>query len=72
MPPRLTSGDGRLILGVGAVGLPADLTAAVLLHSSAGESLTIEGALLYVPADLMGSITVISASVLIIVTGRNM
>ena len=58
--------EGGLMLGVGAVGLLVNLAAAGVLRRSAKESLNVEGAFLHVLADLLGSIAVISAAVLII------
>ena len=60
---------GPLMLGVGAVGLLVNLAAAWVLRHSAGESLNVEGAFLHVLADLLGSVAVIGAGVLIITTG---
>ena len=65
-PPEVAGG---LMLGVGAVGLLVNLVAAGVLSRSVRESLNVEGAYLHVLADLLGSIAVISAGVLIITTG---
>jgi cobalt-zinc-cadmium efflux system protein len=60
---------GALMLGVGAVGLLVNLAAAALLHRSARESLNVEGAFLHVLGDLLGSVAVICASILVLTTG---
>ena len=60
---------GPVMLAVGGVGLLVNLAAAWVLRRSAGESLNVEGAYLHVLADLMGSVAVIGASLLIITTG---
>ena len=61
--------DGGLMLVVGAVGLGVNLAAAWILHRSAGESLNVEGAFLHVVADLLGSVAVVAAGVLVLVFG---
>lgn len=63
--------SGGLMLGIGAVGLAVNLAAAWVLHRSAGLSLNVEGAYLHVVADLLGSVVVVAASVLIIGFGWN-
>jgi len=61
--------EGGLMLGIGAAGLLVNLTAAWVLNRSAGESLNVEGAFLHVVADLLGSVAVVAAGVLILSFG---
>ncbi len=61
--------DGALMLGVGAVGLLVNVVAAWILHRSAGESLNVEGAFRHVIADLLGSVAVVAAGVLVLSFG---
>ena len=61
--------DGGLMLGVGAVGLLVNLAAAWVLHRSSAESLNVEGAFLHVVADLLGSVAVVAAGVLVLFFG---
>ena len=61
--------DGGLMLVVGVVGLGVNVAAAWVLHRSAGYSLNVEGAFLHVIADLLGSVAVISAGVLVLALG---
>jgi cobalt-zinc-cadmium efflux system protein len=63
--------DGGLMLGVGAVGFLVNLAAAWVLRRSAGESLNVEGAFLHVMADLLGSLAVVTAGVLVLSFGWN-
>jgi cobalt-zinc-cadmium efflux system protein len=65
-PPEVR---GWLTLGVGFVGLLVNLGAAWVLKRSAGESLNVEGAFLHVLGDLLGSIGVVAAGILIIFFG---
>lgn len=60
---------GVLMLGVGAAGLLVNLGAAWVLRRSAGESLNVESAFLHVMGDLLGSVAVVAASLLIIGPG---
>jgi cobalt-zinc-cadmium efflux system protein len=57
------------MLGVGTVGLLVNVAAAWVLHRSAGESLNVEGAFLHVLADLLGSVAVVAAGVLVLSFG---
>ena len=66
-PPSV---NGSLMLVVGGIGLLVNLAAAVVLHRSAKESLNVEGAFLHVISDVLGSIAVIGAGLLILTTGR--
>jgi len=61
--------DGGLMLGVGAVGLLVNLAAAWVLHRSSAESLNVEGAFLHVVSDLLGSVAVVAAGVLVLSFG---
>ncbi len=54
-----------LLFGVGSAGLTTNI-AAWLLHRAAGESLNVEGAFQHVLGDLMGSVGVIIAAILIV------
>jgi cobalt-zinc-cadmium efflux system protein len=65
-PPQVS---GLLTLGVGFVGLLVNFGAAWVLKRSAGESLNVEGAFLHVLGDLLGSIGVVAAGILIIFFG---
>jgi cobalt-zinc-cadmium efflux system protein len=65
-PPEVR---GWLTLGVGFVGLLVNLGAAWVLKRSADESLNVEGAFLHVLGDLLGSIGVVAAGILIIFFG---
>ena len=61
--------DGALMLVVGVVGLFVNMAAAWVLHRSSGESLNVEGAFLHVIADLLGSVAVVAAGVLVMSFG---
>ena len=65
-PPSV---NGSLMLVVGGIGLLVNLAAAAVLHRSAKESLNVEGAFLHVISDVLGSIAVIGAGLLILTTG---
>jgi cobalt-zinc-cadmium efflux system protein len=65
-PPEV---QGILMLAVGAGGLLVNFTVAWALHRSARGSLNIEGVFLHVLGDLLGSLAVVGASVLIIAFG---
>ena len=58
--------EGVLMLLIGAVGLPVNIAAAWVLRRSAGESLNVEGAFLHVLGDLLGSVAVVGAGLLIL------
>lgn len=64
-PPEVLVGP---MLVVAVVGLVANIAAFVLLRSGAAESLNVQGAYLEVLADLVGSVGVIAAAVVIAVT----
>lgn len=65
-PPEVLGG---WVLVVAVVGLVVNLAATLILSRSAGENLNMQGALRHVLADLLGSIGVIVAAVIIILTG---
>ena len=65
-PPEIGSG---LMLAVAAVGLAVNLVSLGVLHRGRGESLNIRGAYLEVLADALGSVAVIVAAVVIMLTG---
>jgi cation diffusion facilitator family transporter len=65
-PPEIGSG---LMLGVAAVGLVVNLLSLGILHRGREESLNIRGAYLEVLADALGSVAVIVAAVVIMITG---
>jgi cobalt-zinc-cadmium efflux system protein len=65
-PPEV---QGVLTLSIGAVGLVVNIASALILRRSAGESLNIEGAFLHVLGNLLGSIGVVGAGLLIIAFG---
>ena len=65
-PPEV---QGVLMLAVGAGGLILNLAVAWALHGSVKESLNVEGAFLHVVGDLLGSIAVVVAGVLIAAFG---
>lgn len=60
---------GPLMLGVGVVGLVANLVSLRLLSAGKDESLNVRGAYLEVLGDLFGSVAVIVAAVVITTTG---
>jgi cobalt-zinc-cadmium efflux system protein len=65
-PPEIMSG---LMLAVAVVGLAANSVSLVLLRDAQRESLTMRGAFLEVLGDLLGSLAVIVAAVVIALTG---
>ncbi|MFI7433978.1 cation diffusion facilitator family transporter [Micromonospora haikouensis] len=65
-PPEVTTGP---MLVVAVLGLLANVAAFALLRSGAKESLNLRGAYLEVLGDLLGSVGVIAAAVLIMTTG---
>ena len=70
---RLVNGEAEVqstpMLVVAAIGLVANLGALLLLRPAAGHSINMRGAYLEVLGDLIGSITVIVAAVVIMLTG---
>jgi cobalt-zinc-cadmium efflux system protein len=65
-PPEILGG---WMMAVAVMGLAINLAGAVILARSAGESLNMQGALRHVLADLLGSIGVIAAAIIILLTG---
>lgn len=65
-PPEV---EAPLMLAVGAAGLAVNLGAAAALRRAAAESLNVEGAFLHVLGDLLGSVGVVVAGVLILAFG---
>jgi cobalt-zinc-cadmium efflux system protein len=65
-PPEV---DGALMLAFAVVGLGANVVGLLLLRSGAQASLNVRGAYLEVLGDLLGSVAVIGAAVVIAVTG---
>ena len=61
--------DAPLLMGVGALGLAANVVAAVILHRGHEHSLNQRGAYLHVLGDLLGSIGVIAAGAIVLLTG---
>lgn len=65
-PPEILGG---WMMVVAVIGLVVNLSGALILTRSAGENLNMQGALRHVMADLLGSIGVIVAALVILVTG---
>ena len=65
-PPEIASG---LMLSVAAVGLVVNLVSLAVLHEGRKGSLNVRGAYLEVLADALGSVAVIVAALVILVTG---
>jgi cobalt-zinc-cadmium efflux system protein len=65
-PPEILGG---LMLAIAALGLIVNVAGAVVLSRSAGESLNMQGALRHVIADALGSVGVMVAALIIILTG---
>lgn len=61
--------DGALLLGVAGVGLVANVIAVIVLHRGHQHSLNQRGAYLHVLNDLLGSVGVLIAGVLVLLTG---
>ena len=61
--------DGDVVLVVGTAGLLANVAAAVILLRVGGDSLNVRAALLHVLGDLLGSLGVVGAALVIIYTG---
>lgn len=57
------------MLAIGALGLVANVVALMLLRRGQGESLNVRGAYLEVLGDLLGSVAVIVAAVVVVTTG---
>ena len=65
-PPEV---DGGLMLAIAVGGLVVNLVAARVLHGHARDSLNVSAALRHVLADLLGSVGVVAAALIILVTG---
>lgn len=65
-PPEV---EAPIMLGVAVVGLAANVTGIVLLRAGQKESLNVRGAYLEVLGDLLGSVAVIVAAVVLLATG---
>lgn len=65
-PPEILGG---WMMVVAVIGLLVNLAGTVILTRSAGENLNMQGALRHVLADLLGSIGVIAAALVIVITG---
>ena len=61
--------SGGWVLAVGVVGLALNLGAAWMLHRRGSQSLNVQGALRHVLADALGSIGVILAGAIVLLTG---
>ena len=60
---------GGWMLGIALIGLAVNLGAAAILHSGRTDSLNVEAAFRHVLADVLGSVGVIAAGVVIVTTG---
>ncbi len=65
-PPEILGG---WMMVVAVIGLIVNIAGAVILQRSAGENLNMQGALRHILADLLGSVGVIAAAVVILLTG---
>ena len=65
-PPEIL---GCPMLVIAALGLIANVAGAMILSRSGGKSLNVQGALRHVIADALGSVGVMAAALLIILTG---
>jgi len=65
-PPEILGG---WMMAVAVIGLFVNVAAALVLSCSEGESLNLQGALRHIIADLLGSVGVIAAAVVILLTG---
>ncbi|HXV85729.1 MAG TPA: cation diffusion facilitator family transporter [Gemmatimonadales bacterium] len=65
-PPAV---EPRILFGVGALGLAANLAALRMLHAGHKHSLNVRGAYLHVAGDLLGSVGAMAAGGIILVTG---
>lgn len=65
-PPEILGG---WMLGVAALGLLVNAVAAFILHRGGGESLNVSAAMRHVLADLAGSVGVMVAAIVILLTG---
>ena len=65
-PPEILGG---WLLVVAVIGLVVNVAGALILTRSAGENLNMQGALRHILADLLGSVGVIAAAMVILLTG---
>ena len=65
-PPDVSSAP---MLGIGVIGLVANVASALILHGRQGESLNVRGVFYHVLGDLAGSVGVIVAGVIMLTTG---
>lgn len=65
-PPEILGG---WMMAVAVIGLFVNVAGMIILQRSAGENLNMQGALRHILADLLGSIGVIAAALVIVVTG---
>jgi cobalt-zinc-cadmium efflux system protein len=65
-PPEILGG---WMMAVAVMGLFVNVAAALVLSRSGGESLNLQGALRHIIADLLGSVGVITAALIILLTG---
>ena len=65
-PPEVEAG---LMLGIAVVGMAVNIAAARILQAHAGESLNVSAAMRHVIADLLGSVGVVLAALVILATG---
>ncbi len=65
-PPEILGG---WMMVVAVIGLLVNVAGTVILQRSAGENLNMQGALRHILADLLGSVGVIAAAVVILLTG---
>src|SRR6185436_18582557 len=61
--------NGPVMLAIAAVGLIANIVAAMILHGGSAHSLNVQGAYLHVLGDALGSIGAIIAGTVIWLTG---
>ena len=61
--------DGGVILVIGLAGLAVNVAGAAILWRSRGESLNVRAAFLHVVSDLLGSLGVVTAALLVITVG---
>lgn len=66
-PPEVLGG---WMLGIALLGLAVNVTAGAILYRSRSSGLNVEAAFRHVVADLLGSLGVVGAAIVIVVTGR--
>jgi cobalt-zinc-cadmium efflux system protein len=67
--PDAVGADGTVMIVIGAIGAAANLAAMLVLRGGASESLNMRGAYLEALGDLVGSIAVVIAGLVIVFTG---